>query len=139
MQYVSSLRVGVRGLAAQRNFAVRNLCPKTRAKTLVFWMDDDVRDILEMKVNGKAKSLAPGGLWAFLKKGADVAEASGAFLWGLSTTQLPQALRRNSISRKPGLVSGFAYGQILRRGDVPSLQHAAAMLSVSLWALEKYN
>ena len=110
------IKKGVLGTQEQRDFISKHHAEGTH----IVSFDDDVPELFHKFRDGTTQDtvepLAPGGLECLIHHARDLMHEQGAYIWGLSPSPNPMNMRR-SISRRNGMVNGFAYGYLNRHSD----------------------
>ena len=107
------VKVGVLGTQEQRDFISKHHPEGTH----IISFDDDVPQIFYKVRDGTTQDtlapLPPGGLDCLIHHARDLMHEQGAYIWGLSPSPNPMNMRRAHISRRNGMVNGYAYGPLV--------------------------
>ena len=83
--------------------------------------DDDVPELFckirEGTTQDTLQPLPPGALECVIHHARDLMHEQGAYIWGFSPSANPMNMRRTHISRRNGMVNGFAYGYLNRHSN----------------------
>jgi len=108
------VKVSAPGIRDSRNA----ICKHFSEGTYVVSLDDDISCIYwKVKEGNDSKSLRilpPGSFQKIIFDAYQRMKNSGAFLWGLCTSQNPRNLDLSRVSTRNGLVNGFLHGFIAR-------------------------
>jgi len=115
------IQVSVPGVRDSRNF-IYKFFP---ADTYVVSLDDDMEGITWKVREGGTSSccvdLPSGNFVKIINDAYQRMKETGAFLWGLSTSQNPRFLVLDDVSTRNGLVNGYLHGFICRPEKAPDL------------------
>lgn len=108
------ITVSAPGIRDSRNFIYKHF----PAETYVVSLDDDIEGIKwkvrEGNTDATCIDLPPGNFVKIIYDAYKRMKESGAYLWGLSTSQNPRALSLSVCSLRNGLINGYLHGFICR-------------------------
>eukprot|EP00435_Cladocopium_sp_Y103_P017074 s1738_g4.t1 len=111
------IRTGVKGVMQQR-WRIGLAHPE--GMHLVSF-DDDIPEVFEkIKPGTSSDTMQPleaGSLEAIIHHARDLMHQEGCYIWGLAPSANPMNLVVNRISRRNGMVNGFAYGYLNRHDE----------------------
>ncbi|CAE7429558.1 unnamed protein product, partial [Symbiodinium necroappetens] len=111
------VKLGVLGTQEQRDYISKHHPEGTH----IVSFDDDVPELFckirEGTTQDTLQPLPPGALECVIHHARDLMHEQGAYIWGFSPSANPMNMRRTHISRRNGMVNGFAYGYLNRHSN----------------------
>ncbi|CAK8995043.1 Uncharacterized protein SCF082_LOCUS4189 [Durusdinium trenchii] len=111
------IKIGVKGVMEQR-WRIGLSHPEG---THIVSFDDDIPEVFEKVRPGTSSDtmqpLPNGSLEAIIHHARDLMHQEGCYIWGLAPSANPMNLVVNRISRRNGMVNGFAYGYLNRHDE----------------------